>query len=151
MDGAMRGSARSAVRTAEELRIGIQSGGNRRHPGESSGPEPAACAQGPRVAVCRRSRSSGGGVRLHGDARAGGAGEVSEKLSWAFTGRRLRGLRRFVRQSGTRFDRSGLLGPLSRVRRYPERKRERPRGTVLNRLPGSGSFLKRFFLEPVQE
>ena len=52
-------------------------------PGESSGPKPAASAQGPRVAVCRRSRSSDGGLRLHGDARAGGAGEVFGRLSWA--------------------------------------------------------------------
>src|SRR5271167_608970 len=74
MDGPMRGVAGTALRPAEEVRAGIESGGHRRHAGEGFGSQFAASAQGTDLAVSRGSPAYRGGLRLHrhaGTSRTG--------------------------------------------------------------------------------
>src|ERR1051326_5067792 len=55
MDGAMRATAGAVISAAEAICTGFQGGGNRRHSGESAGPETASGPQGSHLVVCRRS------------------------------------------------------------------------------------------------
>ena len=70
-------SARDLV--VEELRVGLESGWDRRHAGEGSGPGPAANTERPHLAVHRRPGSSGRGLRLHSTRGCAGPEKFLEK------------------------------------------------------------------------
>ena len=71
----------------------LRSGWNRRHAGESAGPEPSAYPKRPDLAVCWGPGSSGCDLRLHADAGAGRAGRISEGFQGISAGRCLCRLR----------------------------------------------------------
>ena len=74
----------SFIWASEAVCAGLGSRRHRRHAGEGAGSQTSASAERTHLALCGRSRSFRGGVRLHGDAGASGAGKVSSKLSGIF-------------------------------------------------------------------
>ena len=93
-------------------RAGFQSGGHRRYAGEGAGSETAASAQRAHLAVRGRSRSSGGGLRLH-SRRGSAPGRKSFLKPIGDTCRRtpMWPTIASLPEAGTRDGGSGLLGP----------------------------------------